>query len=162
MSGVRPETIGAIPGGSPSLYALVPRGVIVMWSGQLRDIPSGWALCDGRGGTPNLTAKFVRGVSTATTNPGTTGGSDTHLHGHSSTHQHEINDNAVASGSAEAARRTGSLGTGSTVTSLNKPSSNESASGSAARQKTTAVAPGNTDSADGRPAFFELAFIMKL
>lgn len=27
---------------------LVPQGVIVMWSGALSNIPSGWALCDGR------------------------------------------------------------------------------------------------------------------
>ena len=28
-------------------YALVPQGVIVMWSGTTSDIPAGWALCNG-------------------------------------------------------------------------------------------------------------------
>ena len=28
-------------------YALVPQGVIVMWSGAIVDIPEGWALCNG-------------------------------------------------------------------------------------------------------------------
>lgn len=41
----------------------VPSGVIVMWSGSYASIPSGWALCDGTNGTPNLLDKFILGVS---------------------------------------------------------------------------------------------------
>ena len=37
----------------------IPSGVIVMWSGSIANIPSGWYLCDGNNGTPNLTGKFV-------------------------------------------------------------------------------------------------------
>ena len=37
----------------------VPLGVITLWSGSIATIPTGWALCDGTNGTPNLTAKFV-------------------------------------------------------------------------------------------------------
>ncbi len=159
MPGLMPQTIGSIPGSTPSQYALIPRGVIVLWSGLLGTIPTGWALCDGRFGTPNLTARFVRGVGTATTQPGTTGGSDTHLHGHSATHSHEVPWH-IPSGIA--ARSTASLGTGGSVAGVQKPASNDADTTSAARQKTNAVSPGNTDSADGRPAFFELAFIMKL
>ena len=55
----------------------VPTGTIVMWSGLLSAIPSGWVLCDGTGGTPNLIATFIRGVSTDATDPGSTGGADT-------------------------------------------------------------------------------------
>ena len=39
----------------------VPRGAIVLWSGDGDKIPAGWALCDGRLGTPNLVDQFVRG-----------------------------------------------------------------------------------------------------
>ena len=55
----------------------IPSGVITMWHGLLTNIPTGWLLCDGTNGTPNLIAKFVRGVATASTNPSGTGGSDT-------------------------------------------------------------------------------------
>ena len=55
----------------------IPSGVITMWHGLLSNIPTGWLLCDGTSGTPNLIAKFVRGVATASTNPSSTGGSDT-------------------------------------------------------------------------------------
>ena len=52
----------------------VPPGLIAMWSGTIANIPAGWVICDGNNGTPNLLAKFVEGVATAATNPGTTGG----------------------------------------------------------------------------------------
>ncbi|GAI79168.1 unnamed protein product, partial [marine sediment metagenome] len=52
----------------------IPSGLITMWHGLITNIPSGWVLCDGGSGTPNLLAKFVEGVATAATNPGATGG----------------------------------------------------------------------------------------
>ena len=56
---------------------LFPVGGIVMWSGTLATIPTGWAICDGttQNGvvTPDLRDRFVVGTANAT-NPGTTGG----------------------------------------------------------------------------------------
>ncbi len=63
--------------GTDPVYAAaagVPSGVIAMWHGTIASIPSGWVICDGNNSTPNLLAKFVEGVATAATNPGTTGG----------------------------------------------------------------------------------------
>ena len=40
----------------------VPSGAILMWSGTIATIPSGWYLCDGTNGTPNLTNKFIIGA----------------------------------------------------------------------------------------------------
>jgi len=37
----------------------IPAGVIVMWSGAISAIPSGWVICDGTSSTPDLTGKFV-------------------------------------------------------------------------------------------------------
>ena len=54
-----------------NLYA---SGLIVMWHGLISNIPAGWIICDGNNGTPNLLGRFVEGVATAETNPGTTGG----------------------------------------------------------------------------------------
>lgn len=59
---------------------VTPVGGIIMWSGTLATIPSGWALCDGTNGTPDLRDKFVRGAAPAA-DPGATGGADTHDHG---------------------------------------------------------------------------------
>jgi microcystin-dependent protein len=45
------------------LDKVIPKGIIVMWSGRVTDIPAGWALCDGNSGTPNLTDKFICGTN---------------------------------------------------------------------------------------------------
>lgn len=40
----------------------LPRGIITMWSGATDAVPSGWALCDGNNGTPNLKDRFIVGA----------------------------------------------------------------------------------------------------
>lgn len=52
----------------------IPRGVITMWFGAVENVPSGWSLCDGTLGTPDLTNRFVIGAGD-TYAPGATGGS---------------------------------------------------------------------------------------
>ncbi len=88
----------------------IPTGLIAMWSGALANIPSGWALCDGAGGTPDLRSKFVRGAA-AGQNPGGTGGSDSitpssHTHGSGTlgmnsigNHAHTVNSHTHSGGS---------------------------------------------------------------
>jgi hypothetical protein len=44
------------------VHSVIPRGVILMWSGSVVSVPLGWALCDGNNGTPNLLNKFVIGA----------------------------------------------------------------------------------------------------
>lgn len=60
-------------------FGLIPSGGIIMWSGAIADVPSGWALCDGTSGTPNLTGRFVVHADADTGGtyaPGATGGAD--------------------------------------------------------------------------------------
>lgn len=40
-------------------FGLVPTGGIIMWSGTIATIPTGWLLCDGSNGTPDLRNRFV-------------------------------------------------------------------------------------------------------
>lgn len=55
------QTIADVGGGSGGGGG-VPKGTIVIWSGAADAIPSGWALCDGTNGTPNLSGHFVFGA----------------------------------------------------------------------------------------------------
>jgi len=55
----------------------IPAGLIAMWSGTLVTIPTGWKLCDGTLGTPDLRSQFIKGAAAAT-NPGVTGGATLH------------------------------------------------------------------------------------
>ncbi len=152
-----PGSVGpfSVPGNSPSLHGFIPRGVIVMWSGLLSDIPTGWALCDGTLGTPNLVARFVRGINTATTNPGTTGGADS-VTVTQNAHQHELpftpNGTDLWHSSV--------FGTG-TSRSFTNSLNGGSGSRSSAVLKDQSVTATN-QAHDNRPAYYELAFLMKL
>jgi microcystin-dependent protein len=54
---------------------VIPSGGIIMWSGAVSAIPSGWVLCNGSNSTPDLRNRFVVGAgSTYAVNA--TGGSD--------------------------------------------------------------------------------------
>lgn len=57
----------------------IPSGVITMWSGAIADIPTGWALCNGQNGTPNLLDRFIIAAGNNSA-PGDTGGAETHTH----------------------------------------------------------------------------------
>ncbi len=45
--------------GAAASTAVIPSGGIIMWSGSIASIPSGYFLCNGANGTPNLTDRFV-------------------------------------------------------------------------------------------------------
>jgi len=82
-----------------ALQSGVPSGAILLWSGSSASIPSGWRLCDGNNGTPNLVDRFVLGAGTTTPTVGSVGGSKDAIvvsHTHSITdpgHSHSITTN---------------------------------------------------------------------
>ena len=43
---------------------ILPKGIIVAWN--KKEIPEGWAICDGKNGTPNLIKRFLLGKSSET------------------------------------------------------------------------------------------------
>ena len=63
--------------GASGTDASLPSGVIVVWSGAANAIPSGWYLCNGSNGTPDLRGRFVVGYSNTDSDydVGDTGGS---------------------------------------------------------------------------------------
>lgn len=139
-------------------------GEIRMWSGTLANIPTGWELCDSGSGV-NLIGKFIRGVSTSTTNPGSTGGSDTttlttaelpaHTHTASGgTHSHDVSYRSGAS--------TGVLYSAYTYGNASATATWQSghiSSGSAHNH--TLNNTGSGTAFDNRPAYYELAFIKR-
>lgn len=86
-----------------------PVGGIIMWSGSIASVPSGWALCNGQNGTPDLRNRFIVGAGDQYAVAATGGNVSTTLveanlpaHTHSITasgttasagdHSHSIND----------------------------------------------------------------------
>jgi hypothetical protein len=63
----------------------IPVGGIIMWSGSIASIPTGWALCDGSSGTPNLTDRFVVGAGSGYSVDATGGSANAVVVSHSHT-----------------------------------------------------------------------------
>ena len=88
---------------SVSVPSAFVSGMIILWSGNTGNIPTGFVLCDGNNGTPNLTDRFVVGAGSAY-GVGATGGSSSvtlstanlpshnHSFSGSTSHSHTINN----------------------------------------------------------------------
>lgn len=83
-TGTDPSTAGEITNNNGTIKAQtdgevreigIPSGVITMWSGTSTDVPTGWTLCDGNNGAPNLQDQFVVGAGNTYT-ADATGGQD--------------------------------------------------------------------------------------
>lgn len=88
-----------------------PIGTIIFWENTT--IPSGWQICNGTGGTPNLVDKFVAGAS-VDGDVGYSAGASTHTHTTPSTssrsaHNHggSVNDSLAGGTSIDQTTGTG-------------------------------------------------------
>jgi len=86
---------------APTSAPAVPSGGIILWSGSTGSVPSGWYLCDGTNGTPDLRNSFIVGAGN-TYAVGATGGTADAIvvsHTHTATvtdpgHSHQYQYNA--------------------------------------------------------------------
>lgn len=136
------------------VQASVPAGVIVMWSGSIASIPSGWYLCNGSNSTPDLRSKFVVAAG-STYAVGDTGGSADAIvvsHTHTATvtdpgHLH-VYQALQGSGSqfyGSGGQQSGNNNTTTATTGISVANSTTGASGTNANL----------------PPYFALAYIMK-
>ena len=151
-----------------ALSAAFTTGMIMMWSGTIATIPTGWVLCNGSNSTPDLRNRFVIGAhtdsagvaySTVTGSNTQTGGSKdaiTVSHTHTATvsdpgHAHSLvagltGSDLVGGGSNQIYTRTTSASTtGTASTGISVSNSTEGSSGTNANL----------------PPYYALAFIMK-
>lgn len=130
---------------------IIPTGLISLWSGSIASIPSGWQLCDGTNGTPNLRDKFVVGAGSSYA-VGNTGGANTvtltipqmPIHAHS-----------------YGTLRGGLKTNGAIGASSNALSASTTGTYSLAMSGDVGNA-GSGDSHENRPPYYALAYIMKL
>jgi microcystin-dependent protein len=131
--------------------ATVPTGLIAIWSGATGSIPSGWTLCNGTNGTPDLRNSFIIGAG-STYAVGQTGGSADAI---VVSHTHTIADpghlhNTTSSGSGTLLNAAASGATG--------------ASTSTTATNTTGITintAGTSGTGANLPPYYALAFIMK-
>ena len=154
-------------------------GEVKSFWGALSDIPTGWELCDGGGdpARPNLIAQFISGVATDATDPGDTGGSNSITISEAQMKEH-LHTSVTASGGSHQHTVGSILGvtqylidrtfenlyenTDSTNIRLDLFGSQTSASDAFAHTHTvTSNSSGSGTAYDNRPAYFEVAFIIK-
>ena len=157
---------------------VIPSGGIIMWSGAVSAIPTGWVLCNGSNSTPDLRNRFVVGAGSSYA-VNATGGADSvtlstanmpaHSHSFSATgttntegdHTH----GNVANPLMNDAGRDGDAGSNSTGLNENdRLGGTTGAAGSHSHTVTISGTTGNTGSGtshENRPPYYALAYIMK-
>ena len=143
---------------APTVSATVPSGLIAIWSGSLGSIPSGWVLCNGQNGTPDLRNSFILGAG-ATYAVGSTGGSTdaivvSHTHTATVTDPGHFHNQNYGGGSTSPAGLTAPSGT-PIATSVSNTAS--ATTGISVTNNATGVSGTNAN----LPPYYALAFIMK-
>jgi len=149
----------------------VPSGGIIMWKGSVASIPSGWHLCDGNNGTPNLTDRFVVGAGNTYAVDANGGSADAivveHTHTYSGTtnttgaHEHSLylNASSIDDGPASGGGvRTDSNGVPTTMYNGQKALS---AGDHSHTFSGTTASSGSSGTNANLPPYYALAYIMK-
>ena len=141
----------------------IPVGGIIMWSGTIANIPTGWALCNGSNSTPDLRNRFIVGAhsgagngTSATTGPTfsvTTGALSADYTpgnaGGETAHQLTIAELASHNHSGKLVNSSEKSGTGGqTAAAISQPTTNTSSTG-------------GDNYHENRPPYYALAFIMR-
>ena len=79
------------------------RGMIILWSGSVNNIPSGWILCNGSNGTPDLRNRFVVGAGSTYAVDATGGSANAVVVSHNHTGSTNTTGNHKHTGSASSA-----------------------------------------------------------
>ena len=161
--------VSAGSGNTPTWGTGIPSGVIVMWSGSIASIPSGWLLCNGSSGTPDLRNRFVIGAfqdnagvanTTVTGSNTLTGGSKdaivvshTHTTDTAGAHTHLSSGAGLYAGVDN-----GSFYGGGWVGGVASPSNTTSSSGSHSHTIST---EGSSGTNANLVPYYALAYIMK-
>lgn len=146
----------------------LPTGIIVMWSGAVNTVPTGWALCNGQNGTPDLRDRFVVGAGSSY-GTGSSGGNDSVTLSVSQlpAHKHNLTTTVTDPGHSHTYQiRSGSPYSGYNAYGVNDSSNNAnlatSSSTTGITVTTTMSDTGDGQAIDIRPKYFALAYIMKL
>jgi hypothetical protein len=133
----------------------LPSGCIVIWSGSSASIPSGWYLCNGSNGTPDLRNRFIVGAG-STYAVGATGGSADAIvvsHTHTATVTDPGHAHGIRVGVAAKNTSTGSTGGDNWVSG----NTDSNTTGISVSNSTT----GSSGTNANLPPYYALCYIMK-
>jgi microcystin-dependent protein len=133
--------------------------MIMLWSGSTASIPTGWTLCDGTSGTPDLRNRFVVGAGDAYAVDATGGSADATLPSHTHTATSTVTDpghlHTTNVGSAN-----NSFDSGTTIGDDNPGTTGSNTTGITV--STSLSTEGSSATNANLPPYYALAYIMKL
>ena len=132
-------------------------GMIAVWLGSLNSIPTGWVLCDGNNGTPNLMGRYVKNATAPATEVGNTGGALTHTHT-GVDHSHSVPSHTHSRTYSNNSTSTGATGDPPTAPRPAHPHNHGTASSGSASGTTANAAP-DAPAENHEPPHVEVAFI---
>ena len=147
-----------VQGATGAVTYAVPQYGIIIWSGAANAIPSGWILCDGNNGTPNLQNKFVIGAGNSYS-VGVQGGSKDAV---VVSHNHDVTD-PQHDHNVELVTDSGSGPAGSTV-DQNSSNGNGYVDTTGIRNASTGISIQNrgvSGTDKNLPPYYALCYIMK-
>jgi hypothetical protein len=137
---------------------IIPTGIISLWYGSVASIPSGWYLCNGSNGTPDLRDKFIVGAGSTYAVAATGGSANATLVSHTHTATSVVTDPGHTHGGVQVSGAPNNVNanpgyaitTGSTASAV------------------TGITVATTNSTEGSsatnanlPPYYALAYIMK-
>lgn len=167
------DNLYGIVGVQTAVGTTIPTGMISLWYGSIGSVPSGWYLCDGTNGTPDLRDKFIVGAGSTYSVASTGGSTDaivvTHTHTATSTstvtdpgHSHTL---SISGGSSitglGGSGASGWTGTNSGVTYVTTSGTNSNTTGVTVATSTTNANSGTSGTNANLPPYYALAYVMK-
>jgi hypothetical protein len=169
--------LSAGSGNTPTWGSGFPSGGIIMWSGTIATIPSGWYLCNGSNSTPDLRNRFIIGAFQDTSSVAytTVTGADTQTGGTKDaitvSHTHTATSTVTDSGHAHSLTNYGSAQAGSdnggspsmasTGYSTGRDPNPTNSATTGITVATTNASSGSSGTNQNLPPYYALAFIMK-
>jgi hypothetical protein len=135
----------------------VPSGVILLWSGSIASIPSGWLLCNGGSGTPDLRDRFIVGAGSTYAVAATGGSADAIVVSHTHTATSVVTD----PGHSHTAQNQTGAGFGQPAGQINDAFGNTGTAVTGITVATTNASTGSSGTNANLPPYYALAYIMK-
>jgi hypothetical protein len=144
-------------------------GMIMLWSGSIASIPSGWAICNGSNGTPDLRNRFVVGAGSTYAVNATGGSADAIVvsHNHTASSSSSVTDPGHVHATGN--KLLDPSGTGTIITPYGGSGSysyqnntNSATTGISVSTSTTVNSSGSSGTNANLPPYYALAYIMKL
>jgi hypothetical protein len=146
---------------APASAPAIPSGGIILWSGSTGSVPSGWYLCDGTNGTPDLRNSFIVGAGNTYAVGATGGSADAIVVSHTHTATSTVTDPQHSHNLSNSAGGTSGLGGSSTTSPGTSSVGATNAASTGITVATTNATAGVSGTGQNLPPYYALAYIQK-